>query len=71
MTSYERTPDQVGLKPSWAGDHPEEDAGRRVIHQSIYTVKFGHTRPRQAKHTEFADKLIVALAMTRPRHTFP
>jgi hypothetical protein len=21
MTSYERTPDQLGLKPSWAGDH--------------------------------------------------
>ena len=39
MTSYERTPDQLGLKPSWAGDHLRLLDDDDVVHLLRAAVK--------------------------------
>jgi hypothetical protein len=55
MTSYERTPDQVGLKPSWRGNHlcvlDDDDvvhllraAVKRVGSQAAFAKRYGLDR---------------------------
>jgi len=39
MTSHERTPDQVGLKPSWTGDHLRVLDDDDVVHLLRAAVK--------------------------------
>ena len=39
MTSYERTPDPLGLKPSWAGDHLRLLDDDDVVHLLRAAVK--------------------------------
>ena len=50
MTSYERTPDQLGLKPSWAGDHLRLLDDDEVVHLLRAAVK------REGSQTAFAKR---------------